>query len=327
MWLIGGGIGVSSVYGAVSPDYRVYRFDKTVHPHYAHHLLRSLPYRDQYRLLVRAETTFDRRITADDFEAMPICVPPIAVQRCIADYLDRETARIVSLLERKKALLALLAARRASVRDREFRTRPGWPLKRLLAARMAYGVLVPEFVDDGIPMVRTYNLTDRGGISHADIAEISPAMARQYTRTSLRPGDLILSVVGSMGRAAVVSSAENGYNLNRPLARLRFNESVPSRLIWHWTQTTTFLDLARLATGSGTAQPTLNLGDLARFRIGLPSDPTTWAPILGRLDEATRRIDAAGDVIDRQISLLQERRQALITAAVTGELDVAGVAA
>ena len=43
MWLIGGGIGVSFVYGAVSPDYRVYKVDEVMYPRYVHHLLRSAP--------------------------------------------------------------------------------------------------------------------------------------------------------------------------------------------------------------------------------------------------------------------------------------------
>ena len=94
MWLFGGAIGVSTRNGAVSPDYRVYRLGSALHPRFIHHLVRSTPYREQYRLYMRAETTFDRRITKDDFHDLPLIVPPLAEQRAIADYLDAETARI-----------------------------------------------------------------------------------------------------------------------------------------------------------------------------------------------------------------------------------------
>src|SRR5665647_2396092 len=57
MWLIGGGIAVGNVAGAVSPDYRVYRFGGDVYPRYMHHLLRTPEYVAQYHLYTRADTT------------------------------------------------------------------------------------------------------------------------------------------------------------------------------------------------------------------------------------------------------------------------------
>ncbi len=69
MWLTGGSIAVSDVEGALSPDYRVFEPERReVDPRYLHHLLRSQPYRDQYNLFVRANTTFDRRIQQEDLD-------------------------------------------------------------------------------------------------------------------------------------------------------------------------------------------------------------------------------------------------------------------
>ena len=90
MWLTGGGIGVSNVIGAVSPDYRVYRLATDLHPRYLHYLLRSQPYRDQYQLYTRAETTFDRRVSKEAFHPMSILIPPLDEQRRIAEFLDEE---------------------------------------------------------------------------------------------------------------------------------------------------------------------------------------------------------------------------------------------
>ncbi len=249
---------------------------------------------------------------------------PRGTQRAIAGYLDRETARIDALITAKRRMTELLNERLTSLRDHAFASKPGWRLKRLLADPMAYGVLVPEFVEGGtgVPMVRTYNLSTKGRIDHGDIAEIPEALAREYRRTSLHQGDVILSVVGSMGRSAVVGPDEQGFNLNRPLARLRLRPEVPPRLLWHWTQTTHFMDLAKLATGGGTAQPTLNLGDLAGFTIGLPQGAELWPGILSNLEEMYEQINETEQLVSRQIALLLERRQALITAAVTGQLDI-----
>jgi len=264
------------------------------------------------------------RINEEDLGRIRVTIPTYPVQQTIADYLDRETVRIDALIEAKRRMTELLEERRRSVRDVVFDCTPGRRLKRLLAHSMAYGVLVPDFVElgTGVPMIRTYNLSDRGYVSHDNIAEIPINLAGEYQRTSLCEGDLILSVVGSMGRSAVVSSEEQGFNLNRPLARLQLRPEVPPRLIWHWTQTTHFLDMAKLATGGGTAQPTLNLGDLANFRVGLPEKTHLWPVVLAELEERCRHLDQAEDVLNQQIGLLQERRQALVTAAVTGQLEI-----
>jgi type I restriction enzyme, S subunit len=259
-----------------------------------------------------------------DIEGITMPLPPLATQRAIADYLDHETSRIDALIATKQRMANLLEERRRAVRDYAFDSKPGRRLKYLLANSMAYGVLVPEFVEAGagIPMIRTYNLSSRGGVSHEDIAEIPAELAREYQRTSLRTGDVILSVVGSMGRSAVASSNEQGYNLNRPLARLQLRPEVPPRLIWHWTQTTHFMDMAKLVTGAGTAQPTLNLGDLANFTVGLPQETDLWPEILTTLEGECARLDETGNALDRQLDLLQERRQALVAAAVAGQFDI-----
>lgn len=259
---------------------------------------------------------------------IPCPLPAANVQRAIAGYLDRETALIDALVTVKLRVVKLLEERRRALRDHAFRAQPGWRLKRLLADSMAYGVLVPEFVDAGmgIPMIRTYNLSATGGVSHEDLAEIPAGLAQEYQRTSLREGDLILSVVGSMGRSAVVGADEQGFNLNRPLARLQLRPDLPPRLLWHWTQTTHFADLAKLVTGSGTAQPTLNLGDLANFTVGLPQDVDLWPDLLQTLEGACARLDDAERMARSHIGLLRERRQALITAAVTGQLEIPAAA-
>jgi type I restriction enzyme S subunit len=108
MWLAGGGIGVSLRYGAVSPEYRVYRFVEGIDARFIHHVVRSMPYLDQFRLLVRAETTFDRRITKDSFRDLPLPIPPMPVQRAIADDLDSLTYRTFQVTERLQRQVSLL---------------------------------------------------------------------------------------------------------------------------------------------------------------------------------------------------------------------------
>jgi type I restriction enzyme S subunit len=115
MWLVGGSIGVASRSGAVSPDYRVYDLDSRLRPAFAHHLLRSEPYRDQYQLLMRADTTFDRRVTKDDFHEVLVPVPGLAEQDSICERLDRLAARLDPVREGLERQLDLLGERRQAL--------------------------------------------------------------------------------------------------------------------------------------------------------------------------------------------------------------------
>ncbi len=267
-------------------------------------------------------------LNAEDLGVVMVRDASLDEQRAVADFLDTETARIDALMAKKRRMIELLNERKTQVRSSAFASEPGWPLKRLLRAPMAYGVLVPQFVDqDGVPMIRITNLTARGQVSGEGVGLIERQLSAEYKRTIVQEGDLILSVVGSMGRSASAGANEVGANLNRALARVQPRDDLPSELLWHWTQTTQFMDFARLATEASSAQPTLNLSDLAEFTVGLPRDSRLWPGLLEGVRRRVARVEASVDALTIQMDLLAERRQALITAAVTGELEIPGVAA
>jgi len=115
MWLVGGAVGVSSVHGAVSPDYRVFRPGSAINGRYLHHVLRSRPYRRQYELFTRAETTFDRRVSQTDLDRLPIPLPCLEEQARIAGDVDRELERIDSTVVKANEAMDLARERRAAL--------------------------------------------------------------------------------------------------------------------------------------------------------------------------------------------------------------------
>ena len=268
-------------------------------------------------------------INASEIGDIQIPVVGLSQQRAIADYLDTETARIDALITKKQRMIELLDERLQVQRRRAFGDQRGWRLKHLLRAPMAYGILVPQFVDpeSGVRMLRITNLDSSGGVVLSEVVWVPRVLSQEYRRTLVASGDLVVSVVGSMGRSSVISNDVEGSNLNRALARVQLRSDLDPWVMWHWTQTTEFLDQARLATGGGTAQPTLNLGDLAEFTVGLPANAMEWPGISESLSHAFKAHQSLTSRLRSQIDLLRERRQALITAAVTGELEIPGVAA
>jgi len=297
-----------------------------VEPRFLCYLLSTQAFYGLANACLAVGSTNQMELGRDAIRTLGISIPSLQQQRRIVEVLDHELERIDQLIQELAAMLALLGERFAAERGKRFGSEPGWPLKHLLARPMAYGVLVPRFVErgQGVRMLRIMNLTERGEIVTDEAAHIEVALSEEYQRTIVRSGDLILSVVGTMGRSAVVGEEATGSNLNRPMARLQPHPEIPSRLLWHWTKSPQFMDLARLATGWGTAQPTLNLGDLANFRVGLPSDKREWPTLLSELEEGAQTLYACEDEIRHQTLLLNEHKQSMVTAAVTGGVAAAG---
>jgi type I restriction enzyme S subunit len=259
-----------------------------------------------------------------DIKRLPIPMPPPDQQRRIADFLDAETARIDALEVAHSAQIELIAEHEQSMLDEVFgslesgkKTR----LKRLLAARPRYGVLVPQFVEGGIPFIRVNDLQDLEG--RADQLRMIPAeLSAQYARTIVRPGDLLVSVVGTVGRAAIAPASLAGANIARAVCSVRIAQNVEVGLIHAWLGTTEFKKQALVATSTDTAQPTLGMEDLGNFHLDWPVDPTERTQLLARITSTQECLTRLRDRIKGQLRLLAERRQALITAAVMGQIDV-----
>jgi type I restriction enzyme S subunit len=272
---------------------------------------------------------------------IPLCSPP--EQGAIAAFLDRETARTDKLVARKERLIELLQEQRTALitsavtkgldttvpmKDSgvewlgEIPTH--WDLKALkhyLRAPLAYGVLKPDKYsgDDGVRLIRILDV-ESGHVSEDALELISPEQSTEFRRTVVRAGDLVLSVVGTIGRAFVVPRSLEGANLSRALARIQLKASLSARFLEYQFEATSFASFVELVP-AGTAQRVLNLGDLAEYWLPVPPIPQQEA-ITAFLHEETARLDALIAKVREAIERLKEFRTALISAAVTGKIDV-----
>ncbi|MFF0165402.1 restriction endonuclease subunit S [Streptomyces prasinus] len=260
-------------------------------------------------------------LTAEKLARIPIPIPPVEVQRAIADYLDRETAGIDTLIEEQQRLIELLRERRNAVLSVAFSPGPSTEttrVGRLLSARPSYGVLVPRYVDEteGVPFVRVGDILNLA--PERSMSAIAPEQSNEYSRTKISGGEVLLGVVGKMGQAAVAPQWLAGANVARAVAVLRCRDAAVAPLLCAWLGSNDFLRQAELATSGDSIQPTLGMKDLARFDINLPTHPHAAADLASK----TAKIDTLIAETERFIRLAGERRSALITAAVTGQIDV-----
>ncbi len=199
-----------------------------------------------------------------------------------------------------------------------------WELKALkhrIRKPLAYGVLKPDKYegDNGVALIRILDV-QAGAVLVHQLETISAEQSDEYSRTVVIPGDLVVSVVGTIGRCFIVPEALAGSNLSRALARVQLRHEVMPRFVEYSLAATPFSEFADLVP-IGTAQRVLNLGDLAEYVFPLPR-PEEQRDITEFLDRETAKIDGLISRIRDGIRLAKELRTSLVSAAVTGKIDV-----
>jgi len=266
-------------------------------------------------------------LSAERVRSLRIDIPPLEEQRRIADFLDAETAQIDSLLRLRANMSTLLLLKRERVVEqilglsRAGSSQDFVPLK-YLAKEITVGIVVTPaawYVDaDGIPALRGVNIGP-GRIVKDDLVQISREGHALHRKSQLREGDLVVVRTGQAGVTAAIPAEFAGTNcidlvvvrpvdaLNSRYAEYVLNSDYAKRHVAEYSV--------------GSIQSHFNVGAMKLMPI--PRVPLAEQERRVRLlDEAVERFDGLSARLLRQEELLIERRQALITAAVTGQIDV-----
>jgi type I restriction enzyme S subunit len=132
-----------------------------------------------------------------------------------------------------------------------------------------YGVLVPgPDVDGGVPLVRVGDVHD-GVVCQDNLKRIDKAIADQFQRTYLRGGEVLISLVGTIGRTAVVPQALAGANVARAIGVLPMSNHVSEHWVEHWLRSPS-VQAAMVAKAHEVARKTLNLEDVRPAPVALP---------------------------------------------------------
>lgn len=338
-----GSVGISSRRGIVSGHYICFRPNHEEDHRFLNWLFRSAPYAAEYSSLSRGVRPNQVEIDNEWLRTLPVKLPPLESQRRIADFLDAETARIDALANAQQRLVIRLSERRAAgvvaavsgIRHTERRvsqlawleTIPeAWQEVRVgLLSRMGSGHTPsrsrPEWwVDCTVPWITT------GEVKQVRDDRIEDL---QYTREKISELGLAYSSaeVHPKGTVFLCRTASAGYSgvMGQDMATSQDFVTWtcgprldPYYLLWCLRAMRSDL-LGRLAMGS--THKTIYVPDLQMLRIPLPP-LNEQRQIVETIRRQNVQIDVLMDKVRRQGELLRERRQALITAAVTGQFDV-----
>ncbi len=269
--------------------------------------------------------------------------PPPQEQNVIANFLDHETAKIDALVAEQERLIELLKEKRQAVISHAVTkgldpsvpmkdSGVEWlgaipahwrmlPLKRVSPSQTVGIVVNPSnyVCEEGLPFIYGGDISD--GVVHYETARrISSVLSETLPKTQLTAGDLVTVRVGAPGVTAVVPPECEGGNCASVMLirRGKFNSAwlcflMNSRVVRYQVEVVQY----------GAAQEQFNIAHATEFALPVPPFEEQDA-IAEQLVSATARIDELVLEASATIGLLQERRTALISAAVTGQIDVRG---
>nr|WP_242522112.1 restriction endonuclease subunit S [Microbacterium esteraromaticum] len=283
-------------------------------------------------------------INASDLVRIRIPLPAPSEQRAIADYLDRETAQIDAFIAKNEELITLLTERRLALIARAaFRgldpavsTRHSgiewlgevpihWETSRL---SRWFGVVLGKMLDASkfaateghyLPYVRAANVK-QGRLDLSDFKSM-PFTAGEQLKLDLRGGDLVVVEGGaSYGVSAYVSEDMAGWAFQKTVNRVRARGGHSTQFLGYQLEVLRCAGVLGMLADASTI-PHLTAEKLERLSIAMPPISEQFS-VVEYVEQRTRTLQSAIETAELGVVLARERRAALISAAVTGKIEV-----
>jgi restriction endonuclease S subunit len=291
-----------------------------------------------------------RRLNLGTLGRTPIPLPHLEQQRAIADYLDRETARIDTLIEEQQRLIETVQGRRKAVVEQavfsglesaptESNAEPWLPptpshWRVVQLGFVSDTVAGHAFPSDGfsadedhVRLLRGVNVKP-GRINWTDTVYWDVEAATVPSEFVLEVGDLVFGMdrpfVGDGVRVAAISGNDLPALLLQRVMRIRPNDEAGRGYMRYVMSTDAFSNYLK-PLFTGVSVPHVSEWQVRKFKMPFPP-LDEQKRIAAHLDKQIAKIDTLIAETEGFIELTRERRMALITAAVTGQTDVRGMA-
>ena len=176
-----------------------------------------------------------------------------------------------------------------------------------------------DYVDEGVPLILIKNVRNLA-IDDSDIPKISAEDAKRLSIYRVEVGDIVFSRVGSIGRIAKVTEKERGWLISGQMLRLRLGSNSLNPAYSVYALSSKIVEDYVTYYSVGSTRDSINTEILMNLKIPLPS-LEEQSQIAAFLDKETIKIDALIDKQEQLITLLREKRQAIISHAVTRGLN------
>lgn len=302
---------ITSAYGAAQPT--------GLNARYADYLMRSY---DTTKVFYSFGGGVRQSLKLKDIARMPVLVPPMDEQRAIADYLDRETTQIDTLIAKQEQLIATLRERRSATVSHTLSAinadEKQVPLQYLGAIPMTNGLGLPgSHYDPTWPRyIRTTDIADSWSLRQDTFASQPPEVA---ANAMLEPGDILMTAAGATIGKSTLFSGDYPACYAGFLVRFRPRPDVSGHFIIYWMQSADYWS----QINAGAVRSTIDNFSAGKYRkLRAPNIPLDEQHrTTSELDATISRIDSLITKAEQFVALAKERRSALITATTTGQFD------
>ncbi len=288
---------------------------------YAYSLLRFLPLKEMNR------ASAIPGLNREDAHALEVPLPPLAEQKRIVRKLDTLSARTTTARTHLTAIAKLVEEFRAAILDHvmiQADAKHDWEQSNLEAVRspeatIRYGVVQPGAIsDEGVQLIRVMDMMG-GVIAWDQLRRVAPEIDEAYAKARVENDDVLVSVVGTIGRVALVSGVVEQTNIARAVARIRPDKSkvdpkwLSLRLMAADVQARFEGDVREVA------RKTLNIGLIKETPFKRPPLETQRA-IVKKIEAAFSKIDRLAEEAAKTLKLTDRLDERILAKAFAGEL-------
>lgn len=282
--------------------------------------------------------------TAEKLESSQLFIPPYREADLISSFLDHETAKIDTLIEKQQQFIQLLKEKRqaaishavtkglnpnAKMRDSGVEwlgeVPDHWDVRSVshASSKITNGYVGPTrdiLVDEGVSYVQATHIKN-GSVNFDGAYFVRPEWSDAHSKSILSRGDVLIVQTGAgTGDVGLVSELEEGFNCHaliivQPVDAVISGEYLSMVLQSQYGYSTLY------SIRTGGMHPHLNCGEVQYVKLPMPPR-YEQDEITGYISEQIQKFDLLVNKQLNAISLMQERRTALISAAVTGKIDV-----
>ena len=288
-------------------------------------------------------TTTINQLTNHDLNEVWVSVPPLAEQKMIADFLDRETAKIDSLIQKRNDLIKLLQEKRSAVIshavtkgiDPTVRLKPSnidwlgeipehWMHIKIKWYSKRYTGGTPDKTNDSFWENGIIPWLNSGAVNDANVNQPSEYITLEaYLNSSAKwvpAGALLMALAGQGKTKGMVARLNFKATCNQSVAAIIPDSRLSADFLYWWL-TKNYTNIRNL--GGGDNRDGINLEMIGGIDSPLPP-LAEQKKIADFLDRETAKIDSLIEKEKQIIEKMKEYRTALISAAVTGKIDVRG---
>jgi type I restriction enzyme, S subunit len=307
-----GSLGLLSDYdgGLISPMYTVFETTQECDSKFLFFLMKSDLYMTKYPALGQGSINRRMSISFRSLSELNIATPPLPEQKKIASILTS----VDEVIENTSRQMLTKGIGHTEFKDSELGRIPkSWEARRLgdlcdKTAPITYGVLKPgEYIQGGIPLLQVKDLSN-GTVLTDDLHRISKTLDREYIRSRIQSGDVLISLIGTVGRVALVPKLNETYNIHRNIGRIRVQNP-------DWVSI--YLQSPRcvkqiILLSSGSSQSALNLSELKELLVPQPPLEEKFE-ILKLLQSVTDQCNIQKQKLAQTQSLKKSLMQDLLT--------------